>query len=75
MKIEVNKCIKQTHNANMGTECWSDDTTVFYIDRNNWVKVGDEVKCERDEKGFYRKVWVNGKRKTNDSFRDIHGKD
>lgn len=52
----------------MGMECWSKPDTIFYIDRNGWVKVGDEVKCERDDKGFYRRIWVNGVLKTDDSF-------
>lgn len=59
----------------MGMECWRNETTIFYIDRNGWVKVGDTVKCERDHQGFYRKVWVNDVLKTDDNFGDIHGRD
>lgn len=74
MIIETYTCIKQTYNSYMGMECWSKPNEVFYIDKNGWVKVGDEVKCERDDKGFYRRIWVNGVLKTNDDFSDIHSK-
>jgi|GEM_PF-4130583 len=73
MTVETYKCVKTSYNSNMGTECWSNETTIFYSDRNGWVKVGDEVKLERDDKGFYRSVWVNGVLKTVDNFGDIHG--
>jgi hypothetical protein len=75
MKIETYTCIKQTDNRSMGVECYSKPNTVFYFDRNGWVKVGDEVKLERDYQGFYRRVWVNGELKTDDNFGDIHGRD
>lgn len=58
----------------MGMECWSKPNTIFFIDRNGWIKVGDEVKYERDNKGFYRRIWVNGVLKTDDNFVDIHGR-
>ena len=73
MAIETYKCIKRTFNKHMGMECWSDDITVFYWDKKEWIKVGDEVKCERDDSGFYRKIWVNGILKTEDDFKDTHG--
>ena len=59
MVIETNVCVKQKYNSHMGTECYSDSNTIFYFDRNGWVKVGDTIKCERDEKGFYKRIWVN----------------
>lgn len=59
MKIETYQCTKTTSNTKMGTECWDGDV-IFYFDRNQLVKVGDEVKFERDENGFYSKIWVNG---------------
>lgn len=60
--MAINKwiCVRQTYNSRMGNECWKDETTVSYFDKNGWVKVGDIVECERDEKGFYIKIWVNG---------------
>lgn len=68
MGLETRTCVKQEVNSRMGTLCYDDRPCVFYIDKNNWVKVNDVVVLERDEKGFYRKVWVNGELKTNDDF-------
>lgn len=71
MAIEKYICIKQTYSRN-GVQCWSKPNAIFYIDTNGWVSLGDEVKCERDQKGFYRRIWVNGVLKTNNDFGDAH---
>lgn len=42
-----------------GVECHY-SSGVFFLDKKNIVKIGDEVVFERDEKGFYSKIWING---------------
>ena len=70
MKIETNICTKQIDNPYMGILCYSGPNRIFFFDKNNWVKIGDQVKIERDEYGFYHRIWVNGILKTNDYFSD-----
>lgn len=68
--IEYNKCEKQEYNSHMGTMCYNSKGVIFFFDTAEWVKVGDEVKCERDDKGFYRRIWVNGVLKTSNYQND-----
>lgn len=35
------------------------------------LKIGDKVNCQKDKKGFCRKVWVNGKLVTKDYFSEL----
>lgn len=63
--IKTYKCLETKFNHNMlVTECWTEYNTIFLFDRNGWVKAGDEVKIEVNEKGFYERIWVNGELKT-----------
>lgn len=72
--IEKSVCVELSYNSNMGAnECSSERDTIFFHDRNGWVKVDDTVECERTEKGFYGRIWVNGVLKTQDHFKMIHG--
>jgi hypothetical protein len=64
MNIETNICVKIEEFTHMGKGCCNEEDTVFIFDKKNWVKVGDEVKCERNENGFYERIWVNGVLKT-----------
>ena len=70
--IEENKVIKTRYNPNMGMECYSKPDTIFFIDISYGIKIGDIVKCERDDNGFYKRVWVNDKLMTKNHFDDIH---
>ena len=58
----------------MGNEYHNAPNSVFLVHRENLIKVGDEVKLEIDEKGFYRRIWVNGELKTNDHMADVNGR-
>ena len=61
MQIETYICISQNYNHFIrGHECYSLDGILFYIDQKGYVKVGDEVKCERRIDGWYDRIWVNG---------------
>ena len=71
MKIETNIVTKISGNSNMGNECWS-GRTIFFFDKAFGIKEGDEVKCERDSQGFYRRVWVNDILQTEDNFASVH---
>ena len=35
-------------------------TATLYIDKRNWIKVGDTVRIERNEHGSFEKMWING---------------
>jgi hypothetical protein len=46
-----------------GNECMcieDDRRLLLYIDKNDWIKVGDVVRIERNEHGSYDKMWING---------------
>lgn len=63
--IKTYKCVDTKFNHNMGvTECWCEYNTIFHFDRNGWIKAGDEVKIEVNEKNVYERIWVNGELKT-----------
>ena len=51
-------------NSNMGgNECickMGEHTGILYIDKHNWIKVGDVIRIERNEHGSYVKMWING---------------
>lgn len=51
-------------NSNMGgNECMvkmGNLTGILYIDKNNWIKVGDVVRIQRNDEGSYEKMWING---------------
>lgn len=58
--MEKYTCTDLQVNSNMGgVECHY-SSGVFFLDKKNIVKIGDEVVFERDEKGFYSKIWING---------------
>lgn len=74
MKTETYTCTEQRHNSNIGgTECYQGNT-MFYLDRMGWVTVGDIVIIEVEELGSYRRVWVNGKLKTENNALDLYGR-
>lgn len=58
-------CTKKEYNSNMGSfDIYSDNNTISFFDKYNWIYVGDFVTIEKNEKGFAEKVWVNGILKT-----------
>lgn len=54
------------YNSNMGgNQCMYETDRknvrgILYIDRDNWIKVGDVVRIERDNQGNYIKMFING---------------
>ena len=62
--IVQHKCTSKESNSNMGCTICFDNTgeynTGFFFDYGNQIKVGDEVKLERDKNGFYKRMWING---------------
>lgn len=74
MKIEESTVVKTSYNHNMGMEFWSSETCIFLCG-NYDIKKGDVVKCERDDKGFYKRIWRNGELICGDAFKAIHGEE
>ncbi len=58
------KIIELIPNQNMGgNQCMvkmGKYTGILWIDKYNWIKVGDIVRIERNEHGSYIKMWING---------------
>jgi len=54
------------YNSNMGgNQCMYETDRenvrgILYIDRDNWIKVGDVIRIERDNQGNYVKMFING---------------
>ena len=74
MKMKENKvkylCTDLQYNPNIGsTMCYS-GRAIFFLDKNGIVKIGDVVEIHKDETGFDKKVFVNGKLKYDESIQN-----
>jgi len=60
LEIVTYTCVEQTPQISKnGTDCYCNENTIFLMDRYKLVKVGDIVKIEINENGFYKRIWVN----------------